>query len=201
MVEIFSLEISILDIWLWKVVPSKLFSKLWNGQISTIINTSSKLVDICSRSSRIRKVLDSEVAIYLFQIFKCFCCWHASLLPKRWEGSKTHHTLLMTLYGGLCIRAHCKFEFQTRHSNVDTYFQILATTNPFLEGYAIWPKDVDTVTFLLKVNCNSDFGTRLCNLLGKDWLYLKSWNYVFKYLFLCHDYQFNCFENVFHHKY
>ena len=124
MVEIFSLEISILDIWLWKVVPSKLFSKLWNGQISTIINTSSKLVDICSRSSRIRKVLDSEVAIYLFQIFKCFCCWHASLLPKRWEGSKTHHTLLMTLYGGLCIRAHSKFEFQTRHSNIDTYFQI-----------------------------------------------------------------------------
>ena len=30
-----------------------------------------------------------------------------------------------------------------------------ATTNPFLEGYAIWPKDVDNVTFLLKVNCNT----------------------------------------------
>ena len=77
----------------------------------TTINTSSKLVDICSRGNRIRKVLDSEVAIYLFQIFKCFCCWHASLLPKRWEGSKTHHTLLMTLYGGLCNRAHSKFVY------------------------------------------------------------------------------------------
>ena len=128
MVEMFSLAISILDIWLWKVVPSNLFSKLWNGKISTIVNTSSKLVDICSRSSRIRKVLDSEVAIYLFQIFKCFCCWHASLLPKRWEGSKTHHTLLMTLYGGLCNRARLKFEYQIRyskHSNVDNNFRIL----------------------------------------------------------------------------
>ena len=30
----------------------------------------------------------------------------------------------MTLYGGLCIRAHSKFEYQTRHSNIDKYFQI-----------------------------------------------------------------------------
>ena len=164
MVEIISLAISILDIWLWKVVPSKLFSKLWNGQISTIINTSSKLVDICSRSSRIRKVLDSEVAIYLFQIFKCFCCWHASLLPKRWEGSKTHHTLLMTLYGGLCNRARSKFECQIRHPNVDKYFQI---------------------------NYSQSFPRRLRNLglcvtfLERIWFYQKSPNYVFKGLFLC----------------
>ena len=103
---------------IWKEAPLKSFSNsvsftylYVHSMKCTTINTSSKLVDICSRGNRIRKVLDSEVAIYLFQIFKCFCCWHASLLPKRWEGSKTHHTLLMTLYGGLCNRAHSKFVY------------------------------------------------------------------------------------------
>jgi hypothetical protein len=49
-----------------------------------------------------------------------------------------------------------------------------ATTNSFLEGYAIWPKDTDTVSLLLKVSCNSNFGAKLCNLLEKNWLYQKS---------------------------
>ena len=61
-------------------------------------------------------------------------------------------------------------------SDIQTLTNIFkqATTNPFLESYAIWPKDADTVSLLLKVSCNSNFGARLCNLPEKNWLYQKS---------------------------
>ena len=49
----------------------------------------------------------------------------------------------------------------SKHSKVDKYFQISYTTNPFLEGYAIWPKDADTGTFLLLATLELDCVTYL----------------------------------------